>query len=49
MSNYINHEVWAVITYPFPNFNGGVIEVWQLLSKFFPHFTGNVINYPYWA
>ena len=27
ISNYINHNVWYEITYPFLNFNGSTVEV----------------------
>ena len=26
---YMHYKVWDEITYPFPNFNGGVVEVWE--------------------
>ena len=26
--NYVHHNVWDEITYPFPNLNGTTIEVW---------------------
>ena len=29
ISNYIHHEEWDQITYPFPNFNGAAVEVWE--------------------
>ena len=41
--NDINHRVLGEITYPFPNFNGAVIEVWKWINYF--HLTGNVITY----
>ena len=40
ISNYIHYKVWAEITYPFPNFNGCIVEVLKWVSKFNPHFTG---------
>ena len=48
MSNYIHYKVWDEITYPFPNFNGAVIEVCSWLSNFIPHFTVHVINHQCW-
>ena len=44
--NYNHNKVWDKITYPFPNFNGCIIEVWEWISIFTPHFTGHVITYP---
>ena len=41
ISNYIHYKVWDEITYPFPNFNGAVVEGWKWISNFIPHF--------YWA
>ena len=48
ISNYIHYEVQDEITYPFPNFNGAVVEVWEWISNFIPHLTGLVITYPCW-
>ena len=28
-SIYIHHKVWDEIIYPFPNFNGCIVEVWE--------------------
>ena len=36
ISNYIHHNVWVEITYPFPNFNGYTVEVWEWISNFIP-------------
>ena len=46
ISNYVHHNVWDEITYPFPNLNGAAVEVWGWISNFTSHFNGNVINYP---
>ena len=35
--------MWAEITYPFPNFNGAVVEVWEIIRNFISHFAGYVI------
>ena len=47
ISNYIHHKVWNEITYPFPNFNGCIVEVWEWISNFIPHLTGHVVTYPW--
>ena len=39
-SNYIHHEVWDEIKYPFLNFNGATVEVWEFISAFISHFPG---------
>ena len=36
--------MWDEITYPFPNFNGGVVEVWGWVSNFILHFIMDVIT-----
>ena len=36
-------EVWYEITYPFPNFNGYIVEVWEWISNFIPYFILDVI------
>ena len=41
-------KVWGEITYPFPNFNGAVVDVWGWISNFIPHFMIDVITYPCW-
>ena len=43
IGSYIRYNVWAEITYPFPNFNGCTVEVWERMSNFIPHFTAHVI------
>ena len=48
ISNYIYHEIWDEITYPFPNFNGTTVEIWIWISSFTPHILGHVITYPCW-
>ena len=45
---FLFFEVWDVITYPFPNFNGATVEVWEWIINFTTHFTGHVISYPCW-
>ena len=45
-SDYTYHKFWDEITYPFPNFNGAVVEVLEWIVDFIPHFTGYVITYP---
>ena len=44
--NYIYHNVWDEITYPFPNFNDATVEVWEWISYFIPHFIERVITNP---
>ena len=34
--------------YPFPNFNGYIVEVWGWISNFVPYFTEHVITHPCW-
>ena len=41
-------KVWDNTTYPFPNFNGVIVEVWELLSNFILHSIKGVITYPWW-
>ena len=48
ISNYIHHNVWDDIAYPFPNFNRGSVGVWKWISNFTQHFIRSVITYPYW-
>ena len=43
ISNYVHYKVWDKVTYPFSNFNSGIVEVWKLIHDFIPHFTGHVI------
>ena len=38
ISNHIHYHLWDEITYPFPNFNGTVVEVWKWISILIPHF-----------
>ena len=33
----IPSKVWDEITYPFPNFNGAMVEVWECISNFIAH------------
>ena len=47
ISNYIHHEVWDKITYPFPNISAAALEAWEWRGKFIPHFTEHVITYPW--
>ena len=39
IGDYIHYNIWDVITYPFPNFNGATVEVWDWIRNFIPHFT----------
>ena len=39
-NNYVHHEEWYEITYPFLKFNGTAVEVWKWISNFIPHFGG---------
>ena len=43
----MHDKVLDEITYPFPNFNGAIVEVWEWISDFVPYFTGHVIICPY--
>ena len=45
MGNYIHHEVWDEITYPFPNFNEGTAEFWEWKSNFIPHLLSGEPDY----
>ena len=47
ISNYIQSDVWHGITFPFPNFNDGIIEVWKWIYYFAPHFIMDVITYQF--
>ena len=38
ISDYFHHNVWGVITYPFPDINGAAVEVWEWMNKFVAHF-----------
>ena len=49
ISNYVHNKLWDEITYPFSNFNGGIVEVWKCISNFSPQFTGRVITCPCWG
>ena len=40
-------NVWDEIFYPFPNFNGTIVEVGEW-KKIIPHFYMDVIIYPSW-
>ena len=40
MDKMYYYEVWDVITYPFPNFNGCTVEAWEWISNFTTLFTG---------
>ena len=37
---------WDEITYPFPNFNGPIVEVWEWISSFIALSIMDVITYP---
>ena len=43
ISNHMYSNVWAEITYPFPNFNGAAGEYWEWTSKLIPQY--NECNY----
>ena len=49
-SNHRPSEVWAELTYQFPNFIRSTVEVGKWISNFSPHFTCimDVITAPYW-
>ena len=52
ISNYIRYNVRDEITYPFPNFNGAVVEFYEWQSNFTSHFTGHMIwefIYQHWG
>ena len=49
ISNYTNHKVWDEATYPFPNFNGAIVDVCEWISNFIPYFTLHVIIYTCWV
>ena len=36
------------ITYPFPNFNGEMVEVWEWINNSIQHILMDVITYPCW-
>ena len=38
ISNYMSSKACDEITYPFPNFNGAIVEVWEWISNFTPQF-----------
>ena len=45
INHFIHCNVWDEIMYPFPKFNGYIVDVWEGISSFIPHFTGYVITY----
>ena len=47
ISNFIHHELWYEITYPFQNLTGPTVEVLKWISNFIPPLTRYVITYPY--
>ena len=49
ISNHMPSKVWEEIIYPFPNFNGCIVEVWEEISNFVTHFSGHMITYPCWG
>ena len=49
VNNHISSKVWDEIAYPFPNFNGSIVEVQEWISNFIPHFMLDVITYPGWG
>ena len=44
MDKHMPSKVWDEITYPFPNFNGCIVEVWEWISNVTPH-SNNGCNY----
>ena len=48
MDNYVHYKVCNEFTYPFPNFNGAILDFWEWTSKFILHFSRHVIAYPCW-
>ena len=45
ISKHIHSKVWDEIAYPFPNFNGAIVEVWEWISNFTQHIIMDVISY----
>ena len=43
ISNHIPSKVWNEIIYPFPRFNGAVVEVWEWINNFIPNFIRDVL------
>ena len=41
-----SRKVWDEITYPFPNFNGCIVEVCEWISNFIPYCISVIITYP---
>ena len=39
----MSSKVWGEIAYPFPNFNGWVVEIWECISNLIPNFLIYVI------
>ena len=39
----MHSKAWDGITYPFPNFNGAIVEVWEWISNLIPNFAMGVI------
>ena len=44
ISNHMSSKVWSQITYPFPNFNGYIVEVWEWKRIYIPLFIADVIT-----
>ena len=40
-------KLWDEITYPFPNFNGSIVEVLEWISNLIPYFIMDAITYPW--
>ena len=38
MSNHMSSNLCGQITYPFPNFNGGIVDCWDWVSNFVSYF-----------
>ena len=47
IGNNMPRKVSDEIIYPFPNFNGVVVEIWE--CNIFPHFIMDVISHPCWS
>ena len=53
VSNHLSSKMWDEITYPFPNFNGCIIEVWdgciievwEGISNFITHIITDFITF----
>ena len=48
ISIHIHYKVRDENTYPFPNFNGSIVEAWEWISNFISHIIMEVISYQCW-